>query len=329
MTRLTTIAALHSAVGQARRNGQTVGLVPTMGALHDGHATLIRTASAVNDVVVTTVFVNPLQFGPNEDFAAYPRTLDDDERIATAAGATHVFCPSVHEMYPDGAQGVLTRVSVDQITSVLDGVSRPGHFDGVATVVAKLFAMAGECRAYFGEKDFQQLAVIRRMATDLSFPVEVIGVPTVREPNGLAMSSRNRYLTAEQREGAAVIYRALCAGRDLLNTSNPSLDEVAGLMRSMLDASPVVDSVDYAVCVDAATLQPPVSDGLLHLGFNSDPSVHRSAAPGSDGLLHLGFNSDPSVHRSAAPGSHGLLLATPVRLLIACRVGRARLIDNV
>ncbi len=276
--RLTTISSLHAAVRDIRRSGAVVGLVPTMGALHDGHATLIRTAAAHSDVVITTVFVNPLQFGPTEDFTSYPRTLEADESIAVTSGSTHLFCPTVAEMYPHGSAGVLTTVSVRGLTGVLDGIARPGHFDGVATVVAKLFAMAGECRAFFGEKDYQQLAVIRRMAADLSFPVEVIGVPTVREANGLAMSSRNRYLTDEQRDGAAVIYQALLAGRSLLDGgSSPAAASEA--MRSMLDGSPVVDSVDYATCVDASTLSEP-TDG-------------------------------------------------PVRLLIACRVGKARLIDNL
>jgi pantoate--beta-alanine ligase len=276
--RLTTIASLHETVRSARRAGSIVGLVPTMGALHDGHAELIRRAAAECDQVITTVFVNPLQFGPTEDFAAYPRTLDDDEAIALAAGAHHVFCPSVGEMYPHGSDAVLTQVRVRGITDVLDGVSRPGHFDGVATVVAKLFAMAGECRAYFGEKDFQQLAVIRRMAADLSFPVAVIGVPTVREPNGLARSSRNRY-----RDKASVIFRALCAGRALVDSGQSvTAGQVGELMTGMLLASDVVDSVDYAVCVDAATFVTP---------------------------------SD--------------VTAAPVRLLIAARVGAARLIDNL
>ena len=276
--RLTTVPALHDAVRNARRSGATVGLVPTMGALHDGHATLIRTAAAHADVVITTVFVNPLQFGPQEDLSAYPRTLEADEWVASNSGSTHLFCPTVTEMYPHGSAGVLTTVSVRGLTDVLDGIARPGHFDGVATVVAKLFAMAGECRAFFGEKDYQQLVVIRRMAADLSFPVEVIGVPTVREANGLAMSSRNRYLSDEQREGAAVIYQALLAGRSLLDAGS-SPEAASDAMRTMLLQSSVVDSVDYAKCVDASTLGAPTNGRL--------------------------------------------------RLLIACRVGEARLIDNL
>ncbi len=280
---VTTITELHSAVGLARRSGKRVGLVPTMGALHDGHTTLIRQSAAETDFVVTTIFVNPLQFGPTEDFSAYPRPLADDVALAMDAGASLVFCPPVNEMYPDGPTNVLTQVRVRGITDVLDGVSRPGHFDGVATVVAKLFAMAGECRAYFGEKDFQQLAVIRRMALDLSFPVEVVGVPTVREANGLAMSSRNRYLSDAQRDGASVIYSALRAARSLIDTGETSVDVVCAHMMQMLETSPTVDSVDYAACVDVATFATPAT----------------------------------------------LIDADPVRLLIACRVGKARLVDNL
>jgi pantoate--beta-alanine ligase len=282
--RVETVAALHKAVGDARQSGLCVGLVPTMGALHGGHAQLIRVAAQHNDVVVATIFVNPLQFGPKEDFAAYPRELDTDAEIAEAAGATHMFCPSVHEMYPFGSTNVLTNVSVRGITEVLDGVSRPGHFDGVATVVAKLFAMAGECRAYFGEKDFQQLAVIRRMCADLSFPVEVIGVPTVREPSGLAMSSRNRYLTTEERDGASVIFEALRGGRRLIDEGETSPLVICRYLTDQLQASPVVSSIDYAVCVNAAT-------------FATPEVIDESSGA--------------------------------VRLLIACRVGKARLIDNL
>jgi pantoate--beta-alanine ligase len=286
LTRLTTVAQLHQTVADARQLGKRVGLVPTMGALHEGHATLIKTAAAASDVVVTTIFVNPLQFGPTEDFTAYPRGLDADARLAEVAGAAVLFCPTVDEMYPFGSDNVLTSVRVSEITDVLDGVSRPGHFEGVATVVAKLFAMTGACRAFFGEKDFQQLAVIRRMALDLSFPIEVIGVPTVRELNGLAMSSRNRYLSDEQRDGAGIIFRALCAGRALIDEGASRADQVNDLMHGMLTASSFVDSIDYAVCVDAATLRAPAPNVVVHAAMD-------------------------------------------LRLLIACRVGPARLIDNL
>ena len=169
-------------------------MVPTMGYLHEGHASLMRRAAEDNDVAAASIFVNPLQFGANEDLASYPRDLERDVALAAASGVTQILAPSVAEMYP---QQVLTVVSVAEITQRFEGATRPTHFAGVATVVAKLFSIAGPCRAYFGEKDYQQLAVVRRMASDLSMPVEVVGSPTVREDDGLAMSSRNVYLTAD------------------------------------------------------------------------------------------------------------------------------------
>jgi pantoate--beta-alanine ligase len=196
-----TIADLRASLDAARRAGKSIGLVPTMGALHAGHASLITRAVSDCDVVCTTIFVNPLQFGANEDLSAYPRSLSSDIFLADEAGAAVVFAPSVEEMYGDGT---VTTVSVDgPLTRVLEGASRPTHFDGVATVVAKLFAIAGPCRAYFGEKDFQQLTVVRRMAADLSLPVDVIGCPTVRDADGLALSSRNAYLDPVELAAAA------------------------------------------------------------------------------------------------------------------------------
>jgi pantoate--beta-alanine ligase len=254
------IVDLRERLEQARRDGQTVGLVPTMGALHDGHGSLIRAAASRCDIVVTTIFVNPLQFAPTDDLDAYPRDLHGDTEFAAAAGAHVVFAPSVAEMYPFGRNGVLTNVSVAEITNVLDGAARPGHFDGVATVVAKLFAIAGPCTAFFGEKDWQQLAVVRRMALDLSLPVEIVGCPTVREPDGLAMSSRNRYLHPDDRIGADVVWRALQAGVALLASAESGAStatEVSAAMRSVLDASSVVLSVDYTACVDPLTLATP------------------------------------------------------------------------
>ena len=254
LRRVGTIAEMRLALDSARAIGASVGLVPTMGALHEGHASLIRAAAAANDLVVTTVFVNPLQFAPTDDLAAYPRDLDRDADIAFAAGATHLFAPPLPEMYPFGADHVLSNVSVREITGVLDGLHRPGHFDGVATVVAKLFAITGTCRAYFGEKDFQQLAVVRRMAADLSFPVDVIGCPIVREPHGLAMSSRNAYLSDELRERAGVLYRSLLAGRAALLSGERNPRIVCAQMDVVLATEPSA-IVDYATVVDSATLQ--------------------------------------------------------------------------
>ena len=199
VTTIATIAELRSHLDAARAAGRRVGFVPTMGYLHDGHASLMRAARAECDVVVTSIFVNPLQFGPSEDLDAYPRDLTGDTALAEANGVDVVFAPSTAEMYPEA---ILTTVSVREVSATLEGRTRPTHFDGVATVVAKLFSIVGPCSAYFGEKDFQQLAVVRRLVADLSIPVEVVGCPTVREPDGLAMSSRNAYLTPEERAAA-------------------------------------------------------------------------------------------------------------------------------
>ncbi|MDQ4098427.1 MAG: pantoate--beta-alanine ligase, partial [Actinomycetota bacterium] len=196
----------------ARARGARVGLVPTMGALHAGHLSLIRRSVAECDVTLVTVFVNPLQFGPSEDFSRYPRDLDRDVAAAAALGTDLVFAPPIEEMYPDlppaaCPNAMAVRVTVGgALADRLEGATRPGHFAAVATVVAKLFAIAGTCRAYFGEKDYQQLLVVRRLAADLSFPVEVVGCPTVREPDGLALSSRNAYLTPEERRAAPILY---------------------------------------------------------------------------------------------------------------------------
>ena len=227
----------------ARTAGRTVGLVPTMGALHGGHRSLVKRSAAECDVTLVTIFVNPLQFGPSEDLATYPRDLDRDVAVATEAGAGIVLAPSVEEMFPAGPP--LTTVSVSGLTDGLEGAARPGHFAGVATIVAKLFAIAGACRAYFGEKDYQQLLVVRRLAADLSFPVDVVGCPTVREPDGLALSSRNAYLSADERRAATVLRRALVAGAA---GGRPSMVEVVA-------AEPLA-RLDYAEVCDPETLAP-------------------------------------------------------------------------
>jgi pantoate--beta-alanine ligase len=202
------ITELRERCDAARRAGGTVGLVPTMGYFHEGHRSLMRGARSNCDVVVTSIFVNPLQFGQNEDLAGYPRDLAADTAGAEAEGVDLLFVPSVAEMYPEPT---VTTVHVAGLTEGLCGAARPTHFDGVTTVVAKLFAAVGPCRAYFGRKDFQQLVVVQRMAADLNLPVEVVGCPLVREPDGLAMSSRNAYLSTEERERATGIVAALRA----------------------------------------------------------------------------------------------------------------------
>jgi pantoate--beta-alanine ligase len=250
---LTTIAETRTMLDKARADGGSVGLVPTMGYLHAGHRTLMDRAVSAHDVTLVTIFVNPLQFGANEDLSTYPRDFDRDAAMCEAAGVDVVLHPSVDEMYPSGTP-TLTSVSVAEVSSSMEGASRPTHFAGVATVVAKLFNIAGPCHAYFGEKDWQQLAVIRRMAADLSFPVEVVGCPTVREADGLAMSSRNAYLTPEERAAAPVVHWALVAGAAAIAAGERDPSRVRALVADLIAAEPLAD-LDYAEVVDAATLQ--------------------------------------------------------------------------
>ncbi len=200
------ITEVRKILEAARIEGQTVGFVPTMGALHEGHRSLVRRARAEKGFVVVSIFVNPTQFGPNEDLSAYPRTFADDLEACADEGADLVFHPDADEMYPEGAK---TTVSVGALTQPMEGKFRPGHFDGVALVCAKLFAIVGDCTAYFGEKDAQQLRVVAQMARDLALPVEIIGCPTVRDADGLALSSRNKYLAKEDRARSLSLSRAL------------------------------------------------------------------------------------------------------------------------
>jgi pantoate--beta-alanine ligase len=248
-----TIAELRTLLGAERAAGRTVGFVPTMGYLHDGHASLMRAARAAADVVVVSVFVNPLQFGAGEDLDAYPRDLARDAEVAERAGVDLLFVPTVEEMYP---RPVLTTVSVAEVSAPLEGERRPTHFAGVATVVAKLFAVVGPCRAYFGAKDFQQVAVVRRMAADLSLPVEVVTCPTRREPDGLAMSSRNVYLTPDERAAAPVVYAALRSGAAAIRAGERDPAAVRDLMAGVIAAEPLAE-LDYAAVVDADSFRVP------------------------------------------------------------------------
>ena len=265
---VTRAARLRAVLHGARSLGRSVGLVPTMGALHAGHASLIERAAAECDLVVVSIFVNPLQFGEATDLDRYPRTLDTDLEGARASGASVVFAPSVEEMWPGWPEPRATSLVVGGVGSLWEGASRPGHFDGVATVVAKLFALAGPCRAYFGEKDYQQLCVVRRLVADLSFEVEVVGCPIVRDADGLALSSRNVLLGAEDRRAALALPEILSAGQAALDEGEPFLaDQVARMgeqepavvARRMAGAlapgSPVV--LDYAAVVDAEDLHVP------------------------------------------------------------------------
>ena len=249
---LQTVASLRAWVSGRRAAGCRVAMVPTMGALHDGHMELVRRGGAVADDVLATIFVNPAQFGPHEDFAAYPRTWEADlEKLATN-GASAVFHPAVAEMYPAGFS---TTVTLKGVTAPLEGAHRPGHFDGVATVVAKLLLQGLPDMALFGEKDWQQLQVITRMVADLDIPVEIIGVPTVRDENGLALSSRNAYLSAEQYRVATALNRIMREMARRVNTGTDIAATEEWGRAEVLKAG--FDSVDYLTVRDAATLDAP------------------------------------------------------------------------
>ncbi|MAU80594.1 pantoate--beta-alanine ligase [Gordonia sp. Z-3] len=266
-------ATLHRITSALRRAGKRVALVPTMGALHAGHLELVRTAKASgNTVVIVSIFVNPLQFGANEDLDAYPRTFDADCELLRPLGVEVVFAPTAADMYPDGQR---TMVHPGSAGAVLDGASRPTHFAGMLTVVLKLLTIVAPHAAYFGEKDYQQLVLIKQMVDDLNLDVDVVGVPTVRESDGLAMSSRNRYLDEEQRELATTLSAALVAGA---HAAAGGRDAILAAAQSVLDANPEIE-VDYLALTDRQLGEPPeLGDG---------------------------------------------------RLLVAARVGAARLIDNV
>ncbi|MFU0405819.1 pantoate--beta-alanine ligase, partial [Acinetobacter baumannii] len=238
----TTIQGLAASLNPARAARKIIGFVPTMGNLHEGHLTLVREAKKLCDVVVVSIFVNPTQFGPGEDFDNYPRTLEQDSRLLADVGCDIIFAPSVEQMY--GTQPRLTNISVSQITDDLCGSSRPGHFDGVALIVTKLFNIVQPNYAFFGQKDYQQLAVIRQFVQDLNIPLEVIGVPIVRAEDGLALSSRNGYLTPEQRQVAPVIYQGLKQAEEQLHQGKDLQQVLADLKTLLTDNGFVVDYVE-------------------------------------------------------------------------------------
>jgi len=252
VTLLKSISETRARVIAARERGLSIGLVPTMGALHEGHGALIRKAHEENGYVVVTIFVNPIQFDRPEDLEKYPRDLDADLAFCESLGAHAVFAPDATEMYPTQ---LLASVAVAGISTRLEGEFRPGHFRGVSTVVAKLFNIVLADRAYFGEKDAQQLAVIQKMVADLDFPISIVPVATVREPDGLAMSSRNRRLTPEQRLIAPLLYQALCEAERLTQTSSYSASEVRDIAIKILTQNPVI-RIEYLEVVDPATFQP-------------------------------------------------------------------------
>lgn len=235
----------------ARAEGRRVALVPTMGFLHEGHCSLMRIAAGQADIVIVSIFVNPIQFGPGEDFADYPRDWDRDLQMVASTGADCIYAPEVQEMYPEGFQ---TRVSVAHMTKNLCGVSRPDHFDGVTTVVAKLFNAARPHCAVFGQKDFQQLMVIRRMTRDLQFDIEIVGAPIVREHDGLAMSSRNTYLTPGQRTAARSLSQSLFEARDLFEAGERSAGVLIGRAAERIGREPCAET-DYIKICDVETLQ--------------------------------------------------------------------------
>ncbi len=248
-----TRAELADATSAARANGELVGFVPTMGALHAGHRALVAAARRETGFVVVSIFVNPLQFGPHEDLATYPRDLERDLAMLTDDGADLAFVPSEQEIWP---RPPLVRVSAGRYDDLLEGVFRPGHLDGAATVVAKLLHLVGSCLAYFGRKDAQQLAVVRRMVADLAFPVEVVACDTVREPDGLAASSRNAYLTPEQRTTATVLYQALSAGRTAFRRGTTAPAAIEAAVQAVLDQAPGVE-VQYVALADQDTFEAP------------------------------------------------------------------------
>ena len=230
-----------------------LGIVPTMGALHEGHLSLVRQARSDNAMLSVSIFVNPTQFGPAEDFSRYPRSMERDLELLAAEGTNLVFAPAPGEVYPDGFD---TWIEPGAVAEGQEGAVRPGHFRGVATVVAKLFTIVRPDRAYFGQKDGQQVAVIRRMAADLNLGVDVVTMPTVREPDGLAMSSRNAYLNPDERRAATVIYRALCAAEQLWRSGERDAARLQAAAFAVLQAEPLVESVDYVSVVDAVTMAP-------------------------------------------------------------------------
>ena len=251
MREVASSAELRAATDAARASGAGVGFVPTMGALHAGHRALLARARAENGLVVASVFVNPLQFGPAEDLASYPRDREADLAVLAAEGTDLAFLPAEGEVWPAPPE---VRLQVGALADRLEGLVRPGHLDGVATVVAKLLHLAGPSRAYFGQKDAQQLAVVRRMVEDLAFPNEIVACPTVREPDGLAVSSRNAYLSAVELERATALYRALSAGRAAFQAGQRDPAAVEAAARDLLEDVPGVEP-DYVVLVDPATFE--------------------------------------------------------------------------
>ena len=247
---LTTIEAVRNTINTWKKQGYSIGFVPTMGYLHDGHAALIDEARKNNDKVVVSIFVNPIQFGENEDLSSYPRDLNRDKALCESHGVDLIFTPNPNEMYHDKK----AYVNIVELSDTLCGVRRPIHFQGVCTVVAKFFNIIQPTNAYFGEKDAQQLAIIRKMVFDLNFPVNIIGVPIVRESDGLAKSSRNTYLSKEERKAATILYKAIQMGKQTIKRG-ASADSIINTMTEIINTEPLA-KIDYISVVDANTMQP-------------------------------------------------------------------------
>ena len=247
----TTVAEVREIVKGWRAAGETVGLVPTMGFLHAGHQSLIAASVKGNDRTVVSVFVNPTQFGPNEDLASYPRDLDRDAALCESTGADLIFHPEPSEMYPEG---FVTYVDMNGLTNHLCGLSRPVHFRGVCTVVSKLFNIVQPDRAYFGQKDAQQLAVVKRFVKDLNMPLEIVGCPIVREEDGLAMSSRNTYMNEEERKAALILSQSIRLGEQMVKDGERSAEAVKSAMTSLIESEPMAE-IDYVEVVDGLTME--------------------------------------------------------------------------
>lgn len=252
MNIISDIAAMQQTASRLRREGKTLGVVPTMGYFHEGHLSLMRRARAECDAVIVTLFVNPTQFGPHEDFSSYPRDFERDCQLAEAEGVDILFTPTTEAMYPNGYE---TYVQVEKLTQPLCGASRPGHFRGVTTIVAKLFNITQPHRAYFGLKDYQQCKVIEKMVKDLNFDITIVPCPIVREPDGLAMSSRNAYLSPEERQAASSLNRSLRHAEEIVRQGERDTRIVCDEVEAMIAAEPLAQ-IDYVEVVDAETLQP-------------------------------------------------------------------------
>lgn len=247
-----TVEKVRETVKEWKAQGLSVGLVPTMGYLHEGHQSLIKKAVRQNDRVVVSIFVNPIQFAPGEDLETYPRDLEKDSALCSETGADLIFHPQPKEMYPDGFS---TQVVMNNLTTELCGKTRPTHFSGVCTVVSKLFNIVNPDRAYFGEKDAQQLAIVKRMVKDLNFDIEIVGCPIVREPDGLAKSSRNTYLNAKERKAALILSKAIALGKKMTADGEKSAQAVIQAMTDLINTEPLA-KIDYVSVVNAETIQP-------------------------------------------------------------------------